>query len=67
MGLVELVDSTATQDSVFLHGMGGPRLLVAVAHGEGLAPFVQDAREAFDCRDPGAARYVDGSGKQTEI
>ncbi|KAH9059023.1 CobB/CobQ-like glutamine amidotransferase domain-containing protein [Lactarius vividus] len=64
---VEVVDSVATQDSVFLRGMGGSRLPVAVAHGEGRAAFVPGAREAFDSQGLGAVRYVDGAGKPTEV
>ena len=51
---------------MFLRGMSGSRLLVAVANGEGLAAFVDDAREAFVSRVL-ALRYVDGSSKQTEV
>ena len=47
VALEEVVDSAATQDSVFFRGMGGSWLPVAVAHGEGRAAFVQDAREAL--------------------
>ena len=67
VALVEVVDSVATQDSVFLRGMGGSRLPVAVAHGEGRAAFVQDAWEAFESQGLGAVRYVDGAGKPTEV
>ena len=67
VALVEVVDCTATQDSVFLHGMGGSRLPVAVAHGEGRASFVPGAQEAFDSQGFGAVRYVDGAGKPTEV
>ncbi|KAI9437446.1 phosphoribosylformylglycinamidine synthase [Lactarius indigo] len=67
VALVEVVDSTATQDSVFLRGMGGSRLPVAVAHGEGRAAFVPGAQEAFDSQGLGAVRYVDGTGKPTEV
>ena len=42
-----VVDSATTQDLVFFRGMGGSRLPVAVAHGEGRAAFVQDAQEAL--------------------
>src|SRR6266702_1581883 len=67
VALVEVVNSAATQDSVFLRGMGGSRLPVAVAHGEGRAAFVPGAREAFDSQGLGAVRYVDGAGKPTEV
>jgi phosphoribosylformylglycinamidine synthase len=67
VALVEVVDGTATQDSVFLRGMGGSRLPVAVAHGEGRAAFVKDAQGAFDSQGLGAVCYVDGAGKPTEV
>ncbi|KAN0128992.1 Class I glutamine amidotransferase-like protein [Lactarius tabidus] len=67
VALVEVVDSTATQDSVSLRGIGGSRLPVAVAHGEGRAAFVQGALEAFDSQGLGAARYVDGAGQTNGI
>lgn len=67
VALVEVVESAATQGSVFLRGMGGSRLPVAVAHGEGRAAFVGDAREGFDSQGLGAVRYVDGAGKATEV
>jgi phosphoribosylformylglycinamidine synthase len=67
VALVEVVDSLATQDSVFLRGMGGSRWPVAVAHGEGRAKFAPGALEAFDAQGLGAVRYVDGGGKPTEV
>ncbi|KAI9508608.1 CobB/CobQ-like glutamine amidotransferase domain-containing protein [Russula earlei] len=65
--LVEVVDNLVTQDSVFLRGMAGSRLPVAVAHGEGRAQFVPGALEAFNAQGLGAVRYVDGVGKPTEV
>ncbi|KAI0291616.1 CobB/CobQ-like glutamine amidotransferase domain-containing protein [Multifurca ochricompacta] len=65
--LVEVVESSATQDSVFLRGMGGTRLPVAVAHGEGRAEFSSGVLEAFDAQSLGAVRYVDSAGKPTEV
>jgi len=67
VALVEVVDSLATQDSVFLRGMNGSRLPVAVAHGEGRAEFAPGALEAFNAQGLGAVRYVDGVGKPTEV
>jgi phosphoribosylformylglycinamidine synthase len=46
--------------SIFLAGMAGSRIPVAVAHGEGRAAF---AREASRDRVRVAARYVDGRGR----
>jgi len=67
--LVEVVDSgLATQHSVFLRGMGGSRLPVAVAHGEGRAEFAAPGGlEAFGAQGLGAIRYVDGAGSPTEV
>ncbi len=59
LSLVEVTESP----SMFLSGMAGSRLPVAVAHGEGYANFAQrgDAANAI-----GAMRYVDHHGKPTE-
>jgi phosphoribosylformylglycinamidine synthase len=55
LGLLEVLESP----SLFLSGMAGSRIPVAIAHGEGRAAFGDGA-------DPAAARvalrYVDGSG-----
>ncbi len=52
--------------SIFLDGMAGSRLPVAVAHGEGRADLTE--RQAQDLLDSGlvAVRYVDNQGKATE-
>jgi phosphoribosylformylglycinamidine synthase len=65
--LVEVVDNSATQGSVFLRGMGGSRLAVAVAHGEGRVEFAPDALEVFNAVSLGVVRYVDGAGNPTEV
>ncbi|MDO5086589.1 MAG: phosphoribosylformylglycinamidine synthase [Comamonadaceae bacterium] len=59
LSLVEVLDSP----SLFLHGMAGSRLPIAVAHGEGFANFSQrgDAARAI-----AAMRYVDHHGQPTE-
>ena len=67
VALVEVVDGLTTQDSVFLRGMGGSRLPVAVAHGEGRAEFSPGTLEAFNAQGLGAVRYVDGAGQPTEL
>ena len=67
VALVEVVDNATTRDSVFLRGMGGSRLPVAVAHGEGRAQFAAGALGAFNAQGLGAVRYVDGVGKTTEV
>jgi len=67
VALVEVVDNLTTQDSVFLRGMNGSRLPVAVAHGEGRTEFAPGALEDFNAQGLGAVRYVDGVGKPTEV
>ena len=67
VSLVEVVDSVLLEDSVFLCGMGGSRLPVAVAHGEGRAEFAPDALDAFNAQNLGVVRYVDSAGKPTEV
>jgi len=59
LSLVEVVESP----SVFLAGLAGARLPIAVAHGEGRVAFdaPEDARRARV-----ALRYIDGSGAPAE-
>ncbi len=59
LSLVEIADSP----SLFLQGMAGTRLPIAVAHGEGFANFSGqgDAGKAL-----GVLYYVDHDGKRTE-
>ena len=59
LAMVEVADSP----SVLLQGMGGARLPIAVAHGEGRAVFASDeARREASGRGLTALRYVDGAG-----
>lgn len=53
----------AHSPSIFLRGMEGARLPVAVAHGEGFANF---SRQGDAQRVAGALYYVDHSGQRTE-
>ncbi len=59
LSMVEVLESP----SLFLHGMAGSRLPIAVAHGEGFANFKHrgDAAKAL-----GAMRFVDNHGQATE-
>ena len=61
--LVEVMKSP----SIFLQGMEGSRLPIAVAHGEGRAEFanVGDAQTALDAGIVGL-RYIDNDGNATE-
>ncbi|MCL6269599.1 phosphoribosylformylglycinamidine synthase [Sansalvadorimonas sp. 2012CJ34-2] len=53
--------------SIFLQGMAGARLPVAVAHGEGMAEFAGiDDRVAVTTEGQVALRYVDNHGSITE-
>ncbi len=63
LSLVEVLDSP----SLFLQGMAGSRLPIAVAHGEGRASFARSGGEQ-SARDAGllALRYVDNHGRATE-
>ncbi|ATE73339.1 phosphoribosylformylglycinamidine synthase [Lysobacter capsici] len=59
LGLLEVVESP----SLFLRGMAGSRIPVAVAHGEGRASFANNLdRGAADI----ALRYIDGEGRVAE-
>ena len=59
LSMVEVLDSP----SLFLQGMAGSRLPIAVAHGEGFANFKHrgNATQAI-----GAMRFVDNQGQATE-
>jgi len=59
LSLVEIVESP----SIFLKGMAGARLPVAVAHGEGYADFRRQGDAAHVLR---AMRFVDHRGQPTE-
>ncbi|CDK24340.1 unnamed protein product [Kuraishia capsulata CBS 1993] len=60
-------DNTDAPKNIFLSGMRGSRLPIAVAHGEGRANFTSDAQLAsFVSKGLTAARYVDNYGLPTE-
>jgi phosphoribosylformylglycinamidine synthase len=59
LSLVEVLESP----SIFLQGMAGSRLPIAVAHGEGFADFSQRGDETEVHR---AMRFVDHAGRPTE-
>lgn len=63
VAMVEVQES----DSVFLAGMAGSRMPIAVAHGEGHAEFANDSdREEVSSTGQVALRYVDNYGQVTE-
>ena len=54
-------------DSVFLQGMAGSHMPIAIAHGEGHAEFASaDERAACDAAGQIALRFVDNNGMTTE-
>jgi phosphoribosylformylglycinamidine synthase len=59
LSMVEVMDSP----SLFLQGMAGARLPIAVAHGEGYPNFAHRGNEAQVIR---ALRFVDNHGQPTE-
>ena len=63
VAMVEVQES----NSVFLQGMSGSRMPIAIAHGEGRAEF-KDAQHlaALDNANAVALRYVDNYGQTTE-
>ncbi|KAF8634279.1 hypothetical protein AX17_004235 [Amanita inopinata Kibby_2008] len=68
VAMVEIVDGEATRASVFLQGMEGSKLPIAVAHGEGRAAFTQDGnRQTLEDKGLVAMRYVDSHGHPTEV
>lgn len=63
VAMVEVQES----DSVFLAGMAGSRMPIAVAHGEGHAEFASDDdRQEVTSSGQVALRYVDNYGQVTE-
>ena len=65
--MVEVVDGDVTRSSVFLRDMGGSKLPIAVAHGEGRASFTtRDNRRSVYAQGLVALRYIDSKGEATE-
>jgi phosphoribosylformylglycinamidine synthase len=62
VGLLEVLESP----SIFLEGMAGSRIPIAVAHGEGYAEFA-DAAAVEAARPLVALRYVDHYARPTEV
>ncbi len=60
LGLLEVVESP----SVFLAGMAGSRIPVAIAHGEGRATF-EDGSDIASARV--SLRYIDGEGRPAAL
>jgi phosphoribosylformylglycinamidine synthase len=52
-------------DSIFLQGMAGSHMPIAIAHGEGHAEFANDEQRQT-CESKVALRFVDGYGQVTE-
>ena len=53
--------------SIFLNGMVGSRMPIAIAHGEGHAEFADSAAvDACEAANAVALRYVDNRGRMTE-
>ncbi|CAB4252586.1 similar to Saccharomyces cerevisiae YGR061C ADE6 Formylglycinamidine-ribonucleotide (FGAM)-synthetase, catalyzes a step in the 'de novo' purine nucleotide biosynthetic pathway [Maudiozyma barnettii] len=61
------IDSKLAEQSIFLDGMIGSQLPIAVAHGEGKATFNDDTQlTEFENQQLGAIRYVDNYGQVTQ-
>ncbi|KAF8342053.1 phosphoribosylformylglycinamidin [Cantharellus anzutake] len=66
--MVEIVPNDVTSKSVFLRHMGGAKLPVPIAHGEGRTTWESESsQETFQSGTLTAVRYVDGNGKPTEV
>ena len=67
-GRAAMVAVPENTNSIFLAGMGGSRMPVAVSHGEGRAAFADQLLDiaALDDNRQIALRYVDSSGDPTE-
>ena len=67
VSVVEVVASEVTDKSVFLREMGGSKLPIAIAHGEGRAGFEDEkTREKALASGLVPIRYVDSGGFPTE-
>jgi phosphoribosylformylglycinamidine synthase len=62
LSMLEVADSA----SIFLRGMAGSRIPIAVAHGEGQARF-ESARDMTGLGQRLALRYIDNHGLPTEV
>ena len=63
VAMVQVQDS----NSIFLQGMAGSRLPIAIAHGEGFAEFTSEAAmQRADASGAVALRFIDNYGKVTE-
>ena len=67
VSMVEIVDNEVTRNSVFLSGMVGSMLPVAVAHGEGRASFGNSQKDALESQNLVAVRFIDSAGQPTEV
>ena len=63
VAMVEILESP----SIFLQGMAGARLPIAVAHGEGRAELSEDQASALFEAKLVSARFVDNHGKPTDL
>ncbi|KAF7291162.1 hypothetical protein MIND_01259400 [Mycena indigotica] len=70
VAVVEIVDNEVSRNSVFLRDMTGSKIPIAIAHGEGRVAFGDASGAQRNRLEHGGLvgmRYVDRSGKPTEI
>ncbi|SMN18674.1 similar to Saccharomyces cerevisiae YGR061C ADE6 Formylglycinamidine-ribonucleotide (FGAM)-synthetase, catalyzes a step in the 'de novo' purine nucleotide biosynthetic pathway [Maudiozyma saulgeensis] len=61
------IDSKLSEQSIFLDGMTGSKLPIAVAHGEGKATFInEEEMNNFEGRQLGSIRYINNYGEVTQ-
>jgi len=66
--MVQITEDAAATPSVFLHGMSGSSLPIAVSHGEGRAQFSSPAAlQSLEDEHLVPIRYVDNRRKVTEV
>lgn len=64
--MVQVIQDSSTE-SVFLNGMAGSKLPIAVAHGEGRAKFINKEQEqAFEEQSLCGIKYIDNYGNATQ-
>lgn len=68
VSMTEIVkDEGSATDSIFLDGMVGSKLPIAVAHGEGKATFASEKQQKeFESQGLCGIRYIDNYGNVTE-
>lgn len=67
VAMLQVFQDNDQTESIFLNGMLGSKLPIAVAHGEGKATFAsKDQQDAFESQGLCGLRYIDNHGNVTQ-